>query len=441
MNTNTFIHGYHNILRPEILNKVPTSAKKILDIGCGTGRLGEAILKRQDCVVNGIEINEAAAIEARKVLNIVYNIDVNTPLRPKYGEKYDCMIFADILEHLIDPWSIFLHEVSLMKDNGTIIVSLPNIANPSIVQDLQRGLFRYAEAGILDATHMRFFTKSSFSAFLAGNDLKITDITPHPSKEDPIQWIFTIKKIPALAVQGKVTLIMPTFNTLKYTTMALDSISSHTKVPYKMIVIDNGSTDGTVQMLRANQNLVHIENDVNLGFPIAVNIALEHVDTEYFAILNSDIVVAENWLEHMCFIMEKYPKTALVGPRTNYVSGPQIVRNITYKTPEEFQYFAAARLANCKELPTELNRLVFFCVLIKSELLQTIGGLDEIFGMGNFEDDDYCRQAVTKGYKCLIDNQIFVHHFGSQTFKSSDINYQESMERNLRIYKEKWAIK
>lgn len=440
MEKTNFVHNYHDLLRPEILSRVPITARRILDVGCGTGRLGKAIKERQECVVNGVEVDEGALLEAAKNLDNVYAANLDNPRKPKYGKKYDCLIFADILEHLQNPWGVFLQETALLEEHGTIIISVPNIANDLIISDLQKGLFRYAKAGILDISHLRFFTKTSFSTFLTAHDFKITGITAHPLAENPQQWVFTVHKMKQTPQRPMVTLIMPTYNTKIYTRLAIKSIFAHTHVPFKLIVVDNNSTDGTVEMLREDKRLLVIENTHNLGFPAAVNAALECVVTPYFAILNSDIIVTDLWLTHMVSVMKMDPKNGIVGPMSNYVSGPQMINCVPFTTGEALQSFAKRHMQCCNKFPTEFSRIVFFCVLLKSELLEKVGILDEVFGMGNFEDDDYCLRTTQAGYKCVIDYAVFIYHFGSQTFKSSNLDYGRSIETNKLLFMKKWNL-
>lgn len=440
MEKNKIVHGYHDLTRPEILSRIPLIAQRILDVGCGTGSLGRALKQRQNCAVHGIESNPDAAKEAEKNLDTVYLQDLDMPFPLESTLEYDCIIFADILEHLKNPWGVFLQQADNLKEEGTIIISLPNIAHYSIIRELTLGLFRYQGAGILDITHLRFFTKTTFCEFLCSQNFKIKDITPHPSKENPIQFIFTVKKKKSQEPRELVTLIIPTFNTKRITEKAIDSIFKNTKISFKLIVIDNNSKDGTAEMLRNDDRLLHIENSANLGFPTAVNLGLNCVDTPYFAILNSDIIVTENWLTHMIQTMTGNSKNGIVGPRSNYVSGPQLLQTLQYNTQEQLHNAARDHMQQCTTLPTEFHRIVFFCTLFRSELLQKIGTLDEIFGMGNFEDDDYCRRAINAGYKCLIDHQVFIHHFGSQTFKKANVDFKKLMEKNQAIYKKKWGI-
>ena len=436
----TYIKGYHDLLRPEILALIPQTAKKILDLGCGTGELGKALKKRQACIVNGVEADPFAAKEAEKNLDNIDTHDLNIPRNKKYGAKYDCLVFADILEHLFNPWGTVINECENLSPDGTVIASIPNIAHPDIVKNLTRGLWQYANAGILDITHVRFFTKTSICQLFLKANLKIKNIIPFPSAENPIQYLIVAKPKKSQTTQPKVTLLMLACNALEYTKKAIESIYQHTKIPFQLIVIDNGSTDGTPSHLRKDDRYYHIENQSNLGFPTAMNLGLEFISTPYFAILNNDIIVTDGWLKRMIETIESDPKIAIVGPRSNYVSGPQIDPNAKYSNMDEMHVYARNASNGSFERPKIFHRIVFFCTLLKSQLLTEVGGLDEQFGMGNFEDDDYCRRAIQKGYKCAIDNGVFIHHYGSQTFRANNIDYKKLIEENLKKFKKKWGL-
>lgn len=89
----------------------------------------------------------------------------------------------------------------------------------------------------------------------------------------------------------------------------------------------------------------------------------------------------------------------------------------------------------------ETLRLVFFCTLIKREVIKKIGVLDERYVLGNFEDDDYCRRAVNAGFKCLVAEDTFIYHIGHVTFKSEKIDFDATMKLNHAKYKQKWGDK
>jgi methionine biosynthesis protein MetW len=139
---------------------------RILDVGCHTGILGEALRIRKQCIVTGID-NDANALEmARHRLNAVLRVDLEEPgwtnkLIQSGETGFDVLLFGDVIEHTRDPLNILKEARKLLAPNGQAIVSLPNIANLRIRLGLLQGKFDYADSGILDKTHIRFFTLKS----------------------------------------------------------------------------------------------------------------------------------------------------------------------------------------------------------------------------------------------------------------------------------------
>ena len=142
--------------RPEILEHVPLSARRVLDLGCATGATGKALKDRQPANVTGIEIEPDYAREAEKNLDRVIVGDVAQP--PKILGTYDTLIAADVLEHLVDPWAALRHYTDLLEPGATAVVSLPNVAHLSTHAYLLKGTWPRKPEGIFDQTHLRWFT-------------------------------------------------------------------------------------------------------------------------------------------------------------------------------------------------------------------------------------------------------------------------------------------
>ena len=432
--------GYHDLLRPEVLALVPATARRILDLGCGTGALGKALKARQSCHVDGIEINKAAALVARDNLDTVHEDNLNR-FDPSYlTKKYDCIIFADILEHLISPWDAIKKYTSVLEDSGVVVASIPNIAHPWILSNLAQGLFRYAPAGLLDITHLRFFTKTSIFQLFYGAGLKIVNIRPHPSADNPSQFLVTATRPMVPFPHPVATILILTHNNWPYTKSCLDSIKYHTHAPYKILVIDNGSTDGTVEHLRQDTSLYHIENSCNLGFSKGNNIGLMLVDTPYFVLCNNDVVVTPHWLSRMIKHIDTDWQLMVLGPRTNSISGPQVVSDTPYTDTTSLEAFASRLRLHTTSQLTYFQRIVFFFTLFKSAVLPRVGLLDEIYGMGTFEDDDYCMRVIKMGFKCAFDNTVFIHHYGSQSFRSDAAGWRALLAHNQAVFLQKWAL-
>ena len=153
------ITSYYTHLRRSVLDCVPKTAKYVLSVGCASG-ITEAELVKQGMKVVGVEINsEAAKIARERGLTIlegnVSEIDVNIN-----AQLYDCIIYADVLEHLIDPCKILKRHVDFLRPNGTVIISVPNFRHYSVLWQLfVRGQVHYVDAGILDRTHLRITTR------------------------------------------------------------------------------------------------------------------------------------------------------------------------------------------------------------------------------------------------------------------------------------------
>jgi SAM-dependent methyltransferase len=141
--------------RPEILEHVPRTATRVLDLGCATGTTGAALKQRQAVHVTGIEIEPEYAQEARHHLDHVITGDVATQA---LDGTYDALIAADILEHLQDPWTTLRRYAQYLTPGATAVISLPNVNHWSTYAYLLRGTWPRKPEGIFDATHLRWFT-------------------------------------------------------------------------------------------------------------------------------------------------------------------------------------------------------------------------------------------------------------------------------------------
>ena len=166
--------------RNDILSLIPDDVSKVLDIGCSTGALGEQIKQRNNnAEVSGIELNKQMAEVAQKKLDKVIvgdveNINLADFFQPDY---FDCIIFADILEHLKNPWEILRSSVNFLNDGGVVIASIPNVRHYStIINLLFKGYWPYRERGIHDRTHLRFFTLKNIRELFQYANLSIERI-------------------------------------------------------------------------------------------------------------------------------------------------------------------------------------------------------------------------------------------------------------------------
>ncbi|MHB8910069.1 MAG: glycosyltransferase [Syntrophales bacterium] len=501
-------NSYYSFARQEVVdaivkNDLPTG--KVLEIGCAGGATGKELKKRlpvQSYV--GIDISPEAADIARNHLDRVIVADIEkTDLASEHGlnpGEFDLLLALDVLEHLYDPWDMLAELSNYLKPGGYVVASLPNIQNISVLQDLIKGNWQYQDAGILDATHLRFFTfeasRRMFSG--AGLTIKSTEHVINPALEmDKVkevgnkyrqgnleisnltrkelldlftyQYILVAQKTSPAdtlsaasanvdpienslsphfeqdnSVPGLSSIIILTCNQLEYTKKCVKSLRKHMTEPHEIIFVDNGSTDGTVKWLKAltkeNKDYKLIENKLNLGFAKGCNEGIEASRGEYILLLNNDVVVAEGWLSGMLDCLKTAPDAGIIGPMTNNISGVQQVVSDEYRSVEYLDKYAGQFREKHRHRRIPLRRIVGFCMLFTRALAQQIGLLDESFGTGNFEDDDFCLRAALAGHRNYIAGDVFIHHYGSRSFIGNKIDYGAAMSGNRKIIEKKWTL-
>jgi 2-polyprenyl-3-methyl-5-hydroxy-6-metoxy-1,4-benzoquinol methylase len=154
---------YSVSLRTDILPLVDRKYSQVLDVGCSTGNTGVMLKDHGLCdYVTGIELFEETAKVAKTRLDVVIVGSVESALDKVQDQSMDCILCLDVLEHLVDPWSVIKRLGTKVKSDGIIICSIPNIRHVSVLFNLiVRGQWRYTDSGMLDRTHLRFFTKDS----------------------------------------------------------------------------------------------------------------------------------------------------------------------------------------------------------------------------------------------------------------------------------------
>jgi len=151
--------SYYEGCNQWLLRAVPTESERILEVGCGAGRLGSALKDlRPGRVVFGVEREAGPAGEAGRRLDGVFCIDVENEAPPLPPASLDCILYGDVLEHLHDPGAVLERDRALLRPDGVVVCSIPNLLHHSVVTQLLRGDFQYQDRGLLDATHLRFFT-------------------------------------------------------------------------------------------------------------------------------------------------------------------------------------------------------------------------------------------------------------------------------------------
>jgi 2-polyprenyl-3-methyl-5-hydroxy-6-metoxy-1,4-benzoquinol methylase len=168
---------YFSHSRTELLKYVPKNVKKVLDVGCANGNFGALLKKVMNCEVWGVEPNANSAKEAIFKLDHVYEGLFDQQAVNILNTRFDCIFFNDVLEHLLLPEEALMYAKSLLNKDGMIIASIPNIRYYPVILSLIRYKdFQYQDAGVLDKTHLKFFTQKSMIRFFENCGLRVEQI-------------------------------------------------------------------------------------------------------------------------------------------------------------------------------------------------------------------------------------------------------------------------
>ncbi len=299
---------------------------------------------------------------------------------------------------------------------------------------------------------------------------------------------------PALA-----SIVVPCFNQLEFTQLCVQALFRHSRRTWELIVIDNGSTDDTAVYLAgvrdaASVPVTVVKNAQNRGFPAAVNQGLRQAQGEYLVLLNNDAVVTDGWLDQLVALTRVDvhsdwetsgpegggdpsgarrpalnqdsaeadsrppltptsqggessanrrppfgPSIGLVGPMSNYATPPQLVENVPYRDLDEMQAFARRWRDEHRGKWFTVPKLSGFCMMMTRAVYESIGGLDERFGLGLFDDDDLAERARRAGFALAVARDLFIHHYGSRTFVGNGIDAESLLDENARRFAAKWG--
>jgi 2-polyprenyl-3-methyl-5-hydroxy-6-metoxy-1,4-benzoquinol methylase len=165
----TSVSSYYEYARPEIARLVPPGTRHVLELGCAAGACGAAIKALRGCRVTGVELVPEVAARAAGRLDRVIVGDCEALDLPALlgGERFDCLVAADVLEHLRDPLAVLLRLHAVLAPDAALVASFPNVRHYSVLANLVNGHWTYTDAGILDRTHLRFFTRREFARLLS----------------------------------------------------------------------------------------------------------------------------------------------------------------------------------------------------------------------------------------------------------------------------------
>lgn len=242
----------------------------------------------------------------------------------------------------------------------------------------------------------------------------------------------------------RVSVVVVTYNNLDLTRACLASLDQYSHYEnLEVLVVDNASSDHSREFLinwaeNGNRRRL-ILNDDNKGFAAANNQGLAIASGDYLVLLNNDTHVTPGWIRTLVKHLERDKSIGLIGPVTNNI-GNEAMIDIQYADMAEMLVKSAAYSRRHIGQLYPLSTAAFFCVMMARETYERVGPLDEAFGIGFFEDDDYCRRIEQAGLRVVCAEDVFVHHHLSASFdKLKHQERQKLFEKNRRIYEAKWG--
>ncbi len=225
-------------------------------------------------------------------------------------------------------------------------------------------------------------------------------------------------------------LVIPVYNALRSTRDCLESVRRFAPSWARVVVVNDGSDARTTEFLRAQTEIVLLENEVNLGFVKSANRGLNFSEAPWVCLLNSDTLLTEGALERMVAGCEKDSRIGLCCPLASSAV------NLSVSLPAGADVFSFARRVarTSPALYPDATTVVGHCLLVRREVLRTLGAFDEIFGRGYCEETDLHYRARAAGWRCVVADDTWIHHRQGASFDDSDARIQE----NLKILMSRW---
>jgi GT2 family glycosyltransferase len=315
--------------------------------------------------------------------------------------------------------------------------------------DVARGYFNYdvVLGALLD--HVGLRVASRRRRFGIGGQPFPQDLVLEPTDRRPLRLpAETIERvlsqpIPSGSSTGAppvASVVMVTYDNLVVTRMAVESVLANTQTPYELLIVDNASSDGTADYLEAlAARSDHVRVLLNVGFAAANNQAAAVASAPHVVLLNNDTIVPPGWLPALLAHLED-PAVGAVGPVTNRCGNEAEVGSghRTYgQLVDHARELGQQRRGEAFEIPM----LTMFCLAARTDTFREVGGLEESYGVGMFEDDDFSRALHDAGYRthCALD--VYVHHFGEASFgRLRDTGeWADVFNENRTRFEQRWS--
>jgi GT2 family glycosyltransferase len=239
-----------------------------------------------------------------------------------------------------------------------------------------------------------------------------------------------------------ISVILLAFNQWKVTELCLRSLAHAQKSSgapkAEIILVDNASSDETVREAKKIPGLRVIANKKNHGFAAGNNIGIKAARGRDIVLLNNDTVVPPHWLERLALHASRIPDLGILGPSTNTETN-QVLPGAQYHSVPEFFSFNREVEAKHRGQWQMVRKISGLCMYLPRHTIEKVGLLDESYGIGYFEDDDYCLRTANAGLKIVWAKDLYLHHFGSMSFEGNSMKRDKYLEFGMSQFIFKWG--
>lgn len=363
--------------------------------------------------VHGVDVKRLASLNNVRMLG-----EKHYRLLPAYLQRFDACLLPfkmDELTRAVDPVKVYEY---LSQGKAVVATPLPELE-------------RCGELLYRASTRQEFLTQLDRAVEERDENLRAARIS-FARRES---WTARAEQMLEAIAQTYplVSILVLSYRSGEFLKPCLDSILRNTSYPrYEVIALDNGSGDGSAETIRRiaeeSDGIVRaVPLETNLGFAGGNNEAARQARGDYLVLLNADTMVTAGWLERLLRPLRQDPSVGLTAPVTNY-SGNQTRVQTSYRDVEGMEEFARQLAVSRRGESMEVPMAPLLCAAFSRKLWEQVGELDEQFGIGMFEDDDFSLRIRQAGYRVVTAEDCFVHHFGHGSFESLPA------EENLRIF-------
>ncbi len=303
---------YYHHVREDLLPLIPENVKTVLEIGCGAGKTGEYLKNNNKCFVAGIELNPEAVKEASQVLDEVIEGNIEDIDLPFIEHSFDCLLFADVLEHLVNPLSALKKSLKYLKPNGSVIASIPNVQYFGLINHLIEGNWTYQDEGILDRTHLRFFTLKEIKKLFkdAGLGIVAVDETLAPQYADLEKQKVSSLKIGRMTISELNPEELKQFFVFQYKILAQPVSNNKTTLKNVNKISNSENLNNEIQKAKA----MEIEENYEEALKI-----YESISQQYPECLESWLGQGKGYFRYQNWSLAKdcYEKAIKIDPNSN----------------------------------------------------------------------------------------------------------------------------